>query len=163
MTYDHNQIRQIVFKPGDILFRENDHSFQFYILQDGIVEIYKTSPEGNKIILAEATEGTSIGEFAMIDRRPRSATAQAKTTVTAIEVSEEGYQKLLSELPDWAVAVMRGLVERLRNANEIIRRIQQEGGVSQKSTQEIASTEYDPEASSVTKTPFDFDDTPDLA
>lgn len=161
MSYDHNQIRQIVFKPGDILFRENDNSFQFYILQDGIVEIYKTSPDGQKIILAEAGEGTSIGEFAMIDRRPRSATAQAKTEVTAIEVSEDGYQKLLSELPEWAVAVMRGLVERLRNANEIIRRSQE--GLDQKTKQEIASAEYDPDSSTVTKTPYDFDDTPDLA
>jgi CRP/FNR family transcriptional regulator, cyclic AMP receptor protein len=154
------EIRKVVFHPGDVLFRENDNSFQFYIIQEGVVEVFKDDGQGGIIMLAEAGEGNSIGEFAMIDRLPRSATARAKTYVKTIEVTETGYQRLLDELPEWAVSVMRGLVERLRHANEIIRRTH--SGDPQ-TDQEISSAEYDPEASSITKTPYDFDDTPDLA
>lgn len=161
MEFNNNQLKQVTFKAGDVLFHENDESFHFYIIQYGVIEIYKTTAEGKKIVLAEASDGTAIGEFAMIDRRPRSASAVCKTEVGAVEVSEEAYRLLLEELPDWAVAVMRGLVERLRNAHEIIHRIE---GIDQKTTQEIDKAEFDPDKSTVTRTPFDdFDDTPDLA
>ncbi len=161
MEFNTDQLRQVTFKAGDILFREHDESYHFFIIQYGIVEIFKTTAEGKKIVLADCGDGNAIGEFAMIDRRPRSATALAKTEVGAIEISEQAYQQLLGELPEWAVAVMRGLVERLRNAHDIIHRIE---GIDQKTTQEIESAEYDPESSTVTKTPLDeFDDTPDLA
>lgn len=156
------QIKPIQFKAGDILFNENDESFHFYIIQKGQVEVYKTSPAGQKVPLAVVHEGTSIGEFAMIDRLPRSATAQAITDVECVEVSETAYQQLLSDLPEWAVSVMKGLVERLRHTNEIVRRFQVSDEVTRR---KIDSAEYD---SQVTRTHFigadgEETETPDLA
>lgn len=158
------QIEDVVFKPGDILFHENEQSFHFFIIHDGKVEVFKTSPEGQKLPLAMVAEGTSIGEFAMIDRLPRSATARAITEVRASRVSDIAYQKLLSELPDWAVSVMSALVERLRQTNEIIRR---HNIVAKEVKREIDAIEYDPDASTLVGTnPFlkteEEDDNPDL-
>jgi CRP/FNR family cyclic AMP-dependent transcriptional regulator len=151
---DLSEIRDVLFDPGEILFEENEQSYHFFVIQQGQVEVYKTGPDGQKIPLAVVGEGTSIGEFAMIDRNPRSATAKALTTVIAAKVSDDDYKQLLSDLPDWAVAVMRALVERLRQTNEIIRRA---GIVDKKLVREIESVEFDPDASTV------MDDTPDLA
>jgi CRP-like cAMP-binding protein len=154
-----NSIRQIRFQPGQILFHENDRSFHFYIIQEGKVEVFKNGEDGSTINLAEIGEGTSLGEFAMIDRQPRSATARAKTQVSAVEISEEAYQELLSDLPDWAVSVMRGLVDRLRNANDIIRNLSNLDPGTQVA---IAQAEFDPEISVISDAIFDEDDTPDL-
>lgn len=154
------QIKKVSFAPGDILFRENETTYHFYIIQDGIVEVFKTGADGSRILLAEVGEGTSIGEFALIDKRPRSATAQAKTKVNVVAISAEGYEKLLNELPEWAVSVMRGLVERLRNANEIIRSAKT---ADAKTTHAIDSAEYNSDSSTVTDTSSIVDDTPDLA
>ena len=152
---DHSlEIRDILFEPGEILFEENEHSFHFFVIQQGQVEVYKTGPDGQKIPLAVVGEGTSIGEFAMIDRNPRSATAKALTMVVAAKVSDQDYKQLLNELPDWAVAVMRALVERLRQTNEIIRRA---GIVDKRLVREIEAVEFDPDASTI------MDETPDLA
>lgn len=148
----HPQIEEVVFQPGEVLFQENEQSYHFFIVQEGQVEIFKTSPNGTKVPLAVVEEGTAIGEFAMIDRLPRSATAQALTAVRAAKVSDAAYQELLSELPDWAVSVMRSLVERLRQTNEIIRRA---GIVDAKVRREIESVEFDPDANTVnTELPF---------
>ena len=145
------QIEAVTFAPGDILFQENEKSFHFFIIQEGSVEVYKEGANKVKIPLAVVGEGTSIGEFAMIDRLPRSATAQAVTKVEAVKVSDVAYNQLLEELPDWAVAVMRALVERLRQTNDIIRR---SGIVDKKVRSEIDSIEYDPEATIVDKNPM---------
>lgn len=148
---DSNQIETVTFNPGDILFQENEKSFHFFIIQEGQVEVFKTSSDGQKLPLAVVKEGTSIGEFAMIDRNPRSATARALTVVQAAKVSEAAYQQLLSELPDWAVSVMGALVDRLRQTNEIVRR---SGIVSPSVKREIESIEFDPEAGTMTGVPM---------
>jgi CRP-like cAMP-binding protein len=131
-------IEPTVFEAGEILFRENEESYHFYIIQKGKVEVYKYSA-GAKIPLATVGEGASIGEFAMIDQKPRSATAVALTRVEAVKVSEEVYGQLIEQLPDWAVSVMRSLVERIRNANEIVKRI----AVDEKTRKILDSSEYE--------------------
>ncbi len=160
MQVTKDQLKQVTFKAGEVLFNEGDKSFHFYIIQHGRVQIFRKTDDGKKVTLAEVSEGASIGEFAMIDRRPRSASARATTEVKAVEVSEAAYQHLLEELPEWAVAVMRSLVERIRNANDIIRKVKE---VDEATLKEIASTEFDPDSGKVILSLIDDDDTPDLA
>ncbi|MDX9730633.1 MAG: Crp/Fnr family transcriptional regulator, partial [Bdellovibrionales bacterium] len=95
-----------------------------FIIQEGEVEVFKAGQGGEEIILAKVGPTNSIGEFAMLDRQPRSASARALTSVTAARVSAEAYDQLLNDLPDWAVSVMRALVERVRHTNEIVRALQ---------------------------------------
>ncbi len=119
-----NEIENVQFSAGEVLFEENELSFHFYIIQEGEIEIYKKGTSGNNIILAKVGPGNSVGEFAMLDRQPRSASARALTDISVAKVSPEAYERLLDELPDWAVSVMRALVERLRFTNNIVREIQ---------------------------------------
>jgi CRP-like cAMP-binding protein len=112
----------VQFNPDDILFIEGESTFFFYILKEGQVEVYRETESGQRIILAVIDEGQSLGELAMIDKQPRSASARALTQVVAVKVSEEAYAKLLEELPSWIQSMLEGLVSRLRKANEIIRK-----------------------------------------
>jgi CRP/FNR family transcriptional regulator, cyclic AMP receptor protein len=114
-------LERVEYKPGDVLFQENETSYFFLIIQEGSVEVFKTSSDGKHIPLAIATEGQALGEFAMVAKQQRSASAKALTKVVAVKVSEEAYQALLAELPSWALAVIEGLVDRLRQSNEIIK------------------------------------------
>ncbi|MDZ4082895.1 MAG: cyclic nucleotide-binding domain-containing protein [Bdellovibrionales bacterium] len=118
------QIEQVQFRAGDILFQGDETSFHFFIIQEGEVEIFKRGPGGEELQLAKVSAGNSLGEFAMLDRKPRSASARAITDIVAARVSPEAYEQLLSELPDWAVSVMRALVERVRHTNDIVRALQ---------------------------------------
>jgi CRP/FNR family cyclic AMP-dependent transcriptional regulator len=122
MADQSGEIGTVSFQPGDMLFVENESSFHFYIIQEGEVEVFKNGPDGNPLHLAKLGPGNSLGEFAMLDRLPRSASARAITTVVAARISAEAYQQLLNDLPDWAMAVMKALVERLRHTNEVLRK-----------------------------------------
>jgi CRP/FNR family cyclic AMP-dependent transcriptional regulator len=117
-----SSVAYLVFEPGEIIFHEDERSFHFFIIQEGEVEVFKLAQNGEELLLATVGEGKSLGEFAMIDRLPRSATARAKTTVRVAKISDKAYRKLLEELPDWAMCVMSGLVERLRQTNDRLRR-----------------------------------------
>ena len=109
------------FKPGDTLFSEGDATSFFYIIESGDVEIF-VKPNGQKVVLNVVSNGGCIGEFAFITKKPRTASAQAITHVSAYEVSEEGYQKLMGDLPEWAQSMILSLVQRLADSTELIKK-----------------------------------------
>jgi len=119
---DGNKLEAVEFNVGDSLFREGEKSFHFYIIRRGEVEVYKRSSEGKKLPIATVEEGQSIGELAMLDHQPRSASARALTKVSAILVSEDAYRELLDDLPEWARAMLESLADRLRKTNDIIKK-----------------------------------------
>jgi len=114
-------LKRVDFKKGDLLFKEGDQGFFFYIIQEGKVEIIK-----HDAVLAVIEPGQPVGEFALLTESLRSASARALTDGFAIEISEEGYKQLLSELPSWAIAIMQSLVRRLKEANEKLSQIPDE-------------------------------------
>lgn len=113
-------LRRVDFKKGDVLFNEGDEGFFFYILQEGKVEVFKADTDGSEKIIGIAESGQPLGEFALITESLRSASARALTDGYAIEVSEDGYKKLLADLPEWALAVFQSLIRRLKDANEML-------------------------------------------
>jgi CRP-like cAMP-binding protein len=145
------ELEEVSFRPGDFLFHEHDQSYHFYVIVEGEVEIFKTDADGTVFPLTTATEGSSVGEFAMIDRQPRSASARAKTAVSATKISEAAYAHLLGELPDWAISVLRALVGRLRQTNEIMRRHQVADSTM---VLQVDALEYDPDSAILDDSPF---------
>ncbi len=110
------------FNPGEVLFTEGEENTCFYIIESGDVEVF-VKPDGKqKIILNVVGSGDCLGEFAFITKKPRTASAQAITAVSAYEVSEEGYNKLMGELPEWARSMIQSLVQRLADSTELIKR-----------------------------------------
>ena len=107
-----------LYMPGDFIFFEGDIDYHFYIIEKGHVQIFTKNKEGHRINIALVEEGESFGEFALLDKQPRSASAQAVTECSLIKVSEAGYQHLLSELPAWASAMLHSFSTRIKNMNE---------------------------------------------
>ena len=117
-------IEEVSFLKGETIFSEGEESFHFFIVQSGVVSIFTISETGERIDLAEVTEGNSFGELAFLDKEPRSAFAEAKTSVDLVRVSQVGFTQLLSELPDWAECMLRSFSERLKATNAQLRVLQ---------------------------------------
>jgi CRP/FNR family cyclic AMP-dependent transcriptional regulator len=114
-------IREVEIQKGELLFSEGDTSSHFYILHSGEVQVFREIPGRGRVALARVGAGHAVGEFALIDSRARSASAIALSTVTASLISEEGYQQLLADLPEWATVVMTSMVTRIRTMNDAAR------------------------------------------
>ncbi|HMN70102.1 MAG TPA: cyclic nucleotide-binding domain-containing protein [Bdellovibrionales bacterium] len=106
------------YDAGDFIFREGDTDVHFYIIEEGQVEVFTGADKSEEISIAKMGPGESFGEFAMLVRAPRSASARAITTVSVVRVSEKGYEELLSQLPDWASCMLKSFADRLRGMNE---------------------------------------------
>lgn len=105
------------YPPGGILFSEGEKSSEVYRILRGRVEI---SIEGNEkaVVLAQLSEGDIFGEMAMVDERPRSATARAATAVECEVMSPEDFQRAIIENPRSLIPYLASFFERLRTLND---------------------------------------------
>lgn len=109
------------FKKGDLLFKEGDESKDLYILQTGVVKIYKET-DSKKLPIALVHAGQFIGELSFFDGKPRSATAEAATDLKVIKLEKSKVDKEIRKLPSWLVVLIHSIADRMRESNELMRR-----------------------------------------
>ncbi len=105
------------FKADDFIFFEGDIEAHFYIIESGTVKIFSKNKSGQKVELAKLNPGETFGEFALIDKGARTASAQADTDCKLMKISEEGYNIMLNDLPLWASSMLESFSARLKTMN----------------------------------------------
>jgi len=111
---------EAVFQPGQVIFREGDASQEAYRILRGRVEI-SILADGKPVILAQLGEGDIFGEMAMVDERPRSASAQALEVTECEVLTPENFNDLVLQRPEVLIPYMASFFERLRTANDRLR------------------------------------------
>jgi CRP/FNR family transcriptional regulator, cyclic AMP receptor protein len=99
---------------GDFLFREGDNGDKMYVLLEGKVEILL-----GDFVLETAGPGSLIGEMALIDDSPRTATVVAKTSCRLAEIDRRRFHFLVQQTPHFAIHVMKTLADRLCRMNAV--------------------------------------------
>jgi CRP/FNR family transcriptional regulator len=101
-----------------VLFQEGAPADGCYWLERGVLKISVASPSGKEHILAILGPGSIVGEFAMIDEAPRSATVEAVMDCELTFVSRSAFKTCLQEHPELYGHLALILVARLRQADE---------------------------------------------
>ena len=109
-----------VFQPGQVIFREGDTSQEAFRILRGRVEI-SILADGKPVILAQLGQGDIFGEMAMVDERPRSASAQALEVTECEVLTPENFNELVLSRPEVLIPYMASFFERLRTANDRLR------------------------------------------
>ena len=86
--------REVSFKAGEIFMLEGEVGDGFFVILDGTVRIDR----GDRAIRS-LTAGGFLGEIALVERRPRTATATAVSDVTALELRHHEFERLLDTMP----------------------------------------------------------------
>jgi len=98
---------------GEVVAREGETATEMFIIQDGEVEIFKARPDGDKV-LSKLGPGDFFGEMAVLEGRPRSASARAATDCRLLPIDASTLDTLLREHPEIAVRMLRKLSHRVR-------------------------------------------------
>lgn len=99
------------YDPGQIIFKAGDKGTAMYIVRSGNVQL-----KAGDTILETVGRGGCLGEMALIDPAPRSATAVAGADCTLVGVDETTFHELVKQVPGFALEVMRVMARRLRNS-----------------------------------------------
>jgi CRP/FNR family cyclic AMP-dependent transcriptional regulator len=97
-----------------------DATDSLYIVLSGRLKVMMSDSDGKEVILSILGPGEFFGEMGLIDDEPRSATVVAIEACELLYIAKRDFKKCLAENFDMAMAVMRGLVRRLREADRKI-------------------------------------------
>jgi len=107
------QMKATKLKKGKILFNEGEQGEGLYFIVDGRLDILKRTVSESYVFLNSIDKGRSIGEMAIIDKLPRSATVRAFTDVKLLVLTQEGFESLLEEHPRIGIKILKGIARLL--------------------------------------------------
>ncbi len=104
-------------KKGEYLFREGDPGDAAFIVDSGVIGIYKTV-EGEEVRLARLNGGELFGEMAIVDGSKRMAYAFANEDSVVIEIPAAALAQRLEKVDPFLKALMKILVNNLRSVHQ---------------------------------------------
>jgi CRP-like cAMP-binding protein len=99
------------YKKGDIVFSQGDQGDHLYLVQEGFVEVIASEGQAQKgRTLVNLGPGQSVGEMALVDQGPRSATVRTVSDKTVIgAVSRAAFEQLCENDTAIGYRVMRNI------------------------------------------------------
>ncbi len=107
------------FPAGNVLFREGDAGSVMYVIQSGEVEIQRLLNDVNRV-LAVLPAGEFFGEMAIVNDRPRSATAIVRRQARLLVIDGQTFEAMLRSKTEIAVRMIKTMASRLERANQQI-------------------------------------------
>lgn len=111
-------------QPGTVLFQEGERGHFMCIVLEGKLEVRKENAKGDRRTVATVFPGRSLGEMAMVDGEPRSASAVIVTPSLLAVMTEENFKTLLQDKPALAARMLfkiaQLLSQRLRQTSGML-------------------------------------------
>ncbi len=115
-----NVVSRKSFARGTIIIAAGDTTESLYVIVSGRLKVMMSDDEGREVILAILGPTEFFGEMGLIDDHPRSASVVAIEACELLTLYKRDFKNCLAENFEMTMTVMRGLVKRLREADQKI-------------------------------------------
>lgn len=105
------------FSSGQKIFEEGDSGDGVYVVKDGLVEISTKVADQDRRVFGEIVPGEMFGEMAVLEYKPRSATAAAAEDSTVYFIPRDELLLMVERCPLLALQFLREISQRLREFN----------------------------------------------
>jgi CRP-like cAMP-binding protein len=100
-----------------LLCSEGEPGSTLFIIPSGKVDVIKKAGEKENV-LATREKGGFVGEMAVLESAPRSATLKAHGDVRVLVIDGDAFNTILHDRPEVAISVLRHMSTRVRELNE---------------------------------------------
>ena len=107
------------YPPGSILCREDAVERTFYMILEGDFEVTKIINHNEIRLLKTLAAGDFFGEMALIHNAPRAATVKSLSNSVVLELSKDGFDRVLKRSPSVAMAMVAEISNRLRQNDQL--------------------------------------------
>ncbi len=104
---------RVVIPTGGQVFSDGEAGECAYVVQEGLIEIIK-GLSGEEVVLGTIEKGGIFGEMALIDNRPRMASARAAMPSTLIIITRPAFQKKMSKCDPFVKGLLGIFVKNIR-------------------------------------------------
>jgi len=105
-----------IFTDKEMIFIEHEPGAELYIIQQGRVKITKLVDQ-SEVMLAVLQPGDIFGEMALLENKPRSASAVADGSVITLAINKTNFESMVQAQPQMAVKLITILSERIWTAS----------------------------------------------
>ncbi len=123
-------VEEVNLSPGEILVQEGAIEDSMYIIVDGVVQVHS---KGKRIL--DLGPGKSVGELAVLDPEPRSATVTAASDTFLFRIDKEPFDEVMADRPEVAKGVITALCRRIREQGQLLTQVNQESTPQSESEQ----------------------------
>lgn len=124
---EHDELEEILsrarlqnMKKGETLLNQGDDGDLLIILLEGTIRISMATSNGREIVLNYADPGEVLGEIALLDGEPRTASATAVTEGKYLRISRSAFETVVHRFPGLGLRLLRQMAGRLRQTNSMI-------------------------------------------
>jgi CRP-like cAMP-binding protein len=107
------------FSAGNVLFREGERGEEMYVIQSGLVRISKRVGDDERP-LATLGRGEFLGEMAILNGKPRTATAVVVEDAKCLVIDSATLEQMIVGNAEIALRLVKKLARRLAAADELI-------------------------------------------
>jgi CRP-like cAMP-binding protein len=108
----------VTVQKGKIFYRPEDTGEVIFILKQGVVQLYRISSEGKKLVIYTLRDGSMFGEMSLLGQRMHNTFAEAITDCTICVMSRSDMEHLVLTRPQVALRFLEITGNRLRETEE---------------------------------------------
>lgn len=112
------QARELSFRKNAVVMTEGDVGESMYVLTGGLVKVFVGDEDGRELVLYRLGPGAAIGDIALLDDEPRSASVATLEPSTALMIGKAPFLDCLRRSPEMGINIIRSLTRRLRTATD---------------------------------------------
>jgi CRP-like cAMP-binding protein len=113
-----------IYRDGEIVVRQGGSDSCMHVVQEGQVDVF-VEKDGHELLLAVRGKGEVIGEMAIFDRAPHSATVRAHGEARILTVDKRGFLRRVHEDPSLAFHILQNMSARIRDLSEKLARYEE--------------------------------------
>ncbi|CAK9295287.1 unnamed protein product [Gordionus sp. m RMFG-2023] len=105
------------YKVGDLILSQGDNPDGMYFIKEGVVKIiFKDGTTKKDYVLATLKKNDYFGEMALLNSKPRSASAVAQTSVTTAFLATDDFERLLGSCKEIMMRNVKVYEENMKKA-----------------------------------------------
>ncbi len=108
--YNEDDVR--TYEKGSMIFKEGESGDCMYVVLEGEVKVYSSNKH-----ISIIEKGDILGDLAIIDKSPRSASAEAIVDCKLALIDEYAFNFLVGKHPEFALDMLKVMASRLRAMN----------------------------------------------
>lgn len=116
-----SRCQRMTYNKNAILMTEGESGERLLIIESGSAKVFVSDDDGNEMMLYLKGPGSYIGDIALLDDAPRSASAVTLSKTVAHCMSKSDFLSILRLNPEIPITIIRSLTRRLRHETEVVR------------------------------------------
>ena len=113
-----NVCKEEHYCKGTILFKEGSNGDKLYLVLSGKIEIWKNYQDFTQELMAVKESGQLVGEMALIENLPRSASAVIKTSVRLLCIKQTDFNGIIQKNNAIPISIMKSISAMVRRSND---------------------------------------------